>query len=177
MVRWELWAASARLSEPLPAVGDKRWTELAKRFADAFEIEVASARYTEQELGDLQERLQEVANQALRGQLGFHDAEIARMSADERLLRWQHLQYCQFRTKVEPLAYQSPSAVLEAGLQVDRTFKAEWNACGAKVIPLPVELPHMILTCRNFERRVKLLQTVEAIRDFASSMTASYPRT
>lgn len=50
------------------------------------------------------------------------------------------------------------------------------QSTGALVLPYPAaSLAQTILTCRNFERRVKLLQTLEAIRDYSNQRNGELP--
>lgn len=39
----------------------------------------------------------------------------------------------------------------------------------------PASLAQVVLSCRNFERRVKFLQTLEAIRDYSSQHDGALP--
>jgi hypothetical protein len=48
MVRWELWASPAEMNQPLPPIGDAKWTELATRFVELYG-EVSEERYTPEE--------------------------------------------------------------------------------------------------------------------------------
>ncbi len=175
MVRWELWATPARLDEPLPPVGDKEWREIAGRFIE-LHLEASDDRYTVDEGAQLQRALQELAEQQLPESLGFGNSEIEQMAADELIMRWVYLQYCRLRPQIEPLAFASPREVISAKSKIDAEHRALLAATGAKSSPYPTNLPQGILACRNFERRVKFLQTIEALRDYAGKHGGRFPK-
>lgn len=175
MVRWELWASAARLNEPLPAVGDKEWERLARKFATALEIEVSNVHFTEEETVKHEKNVDRLARQELVSQAGFSPEELDKMSTEERALRWFHLNYCRFRTQTEPLAFQATTAVIAASQKLDAANKVLMERSGAKVLPYPASLAQVVLSCRNFERRVKFLQTLEAIRDYSSQHDGALP--
>lgn len=173
-VRWELWASPARLSEPLPPVGDDSWAQIAHMFVDRFG-EMSSERYTDEEAKSVQENIERLAIEALPKSLGFSDEEIQRMSTEERVMRWIYLQHCRLRTQLEPLTYQEPLQIIAVKNKIELENKELLAATGAKSTPYPHVLPQGILACRNFERRVKFLQAIEALRDYVSKHTGSFP--
>jgi hypothetical protein len=173
-VRWELWATSTRLNEPLPAVGDESWTVIAHRFVEHF-AELSSERYSDEEAKAIMSNIERLAKEALPKSLGFTEAEIQQMSSEERVMRWIYLQYCRLRTQIEPLTYQSPQQILAVKNMVELESKELLAATGAKSSPYPMVLPQGILSCRNFERRVKFLQTIESLRHHASKRTGGFP--
>ena len=175
MVRWELWASPARLKEPIPSIGSEEWTSIARKFADLM-ADVSDQRYSQAEGESLQKNMDRLAKQELSKTIGFTESEIDRMSTEERIMRWLDLHYHRFRSFVEPLAYQSPSQVIAAKKKIETTSKELITAVGAKSSPFPDVLPQAILACRNFERRVKFLQTLESLRDYASKHDGGFPQ-
>ncbi len=173
-VRWELWATPARLKEPLPPVGDEAWGQIARTFVDLY-AESSNERYTEEEGESLKKNIERLALGALPSSLGFSDAEIQQMTPEERVMRWVYLQYCRVRTQIEPLTYQAPAQIIAAKNKIDAEHKELLAATGAKSSPYPVAIPQGILACRNFERRVKFLQTIEALRDHAGKHNGRLP--
>ncbi len=173
MVRWELWATLS-MNEPLPPIGDKEWVQIAKKFVELV-AESSEERYTQDEGAKLQDRMQQLAKQQLPEALGFTDAEIKQMSSEELIMRWVYMQYCRLRTQIEPLAFQSPTQIIAAKSKIEAENKALLESTGAKSSPFPTLLPHGILVCRNFERRVKFLQTIESLRDYASKHDGRLP--
>ena len=174
MVRWELWATASRLKEPLPPIGDKEWVQIARKFVELV-AESSDERYTQDEGAKLQDKMQQLAKQQLPEALGFTDAEIKQMSSEELIMRWVYMQYCRLRTQIEPLAFQSPTQIIAAKSKIEVENMALLESTGAKSSPYPIVLPHGILVCRNFERRVKFLQTIESLRDYASKHDGSFP--
>ncbi len=174
IVRWELWAEPTRLSEPLPAIGDEQWVQIAQEFVEVF-ADASSERYTEEEGAQLQSKMQQLAKQQLPEVFGFTDADIQKMSDEELIMRWIYMKYCRLRTQVEPLTFQSPLQVIAAKNKIEAEDKALLAATGAKSSPYPIVLPQGILSCRNFERRVKFLQTIESLRDYASKHDGGFP--
>ncbi|MGV3485395.1 MAG: hypothetical protein ACO1RT_13335 [Planctomycetaceae bacterium] len=174
MLRWELWATPTRLNEPLPSIGNQRWVEIANKFVELYG-EASTERYTPEEGEALQRSMDDLAKKELAKTVGFSQAEIERMTKEERIMRWIYLRYLQFRSRVEPLAFQSPQQVIAAKLQVEAADKQLLADSGAKSSPYPVSLPQAILACRTFERRAKFLQTIEAIRDHAGRNDGALP--
>ncbi len=174
MIRWELWATPARLDEPLPPIGDTQWLQIAESFVELFE-ESSSERYTLDEGAKLQQNMEHLAQQQLADTLSFTAAEIERMTTQERIMRWIYLQYCRLRTQLEPLSYQTPLQILAAKRKIEAENTALLAATGAKSSPYPIMIPQALLTCRNFERRIKFLQTIEALRHHASQHDGSFP--
>ena len=174
MLRWELWATAARLNEPLPPIGDKEWIQIARKFVELV-AESSAERYTPDEGAKLQDKMQELAKEQLSEALGFTDAEIKQMSSEELIMRWVYMQYCRLRTQVESLAFQSPTQVIVAKSKIEAENTALLKSTGAKSSPYPFVLPQGILACRNFNRRVKFLQTIESLRDYAGKHDGSFP--
>lgn len=173
-IRWELWAAPTRLNEPLPIVGSKEWVSIANNFVELF-AEVSEERYTEAEGRKLQLKMRELAVDQLPDALGFTDGDMQKMSTEELIMRWIYMNYCRLRSQVEPLSFDRPVRVIAASKQLEKQHQALLKATGAKSSPYPASLPQIILACRNFERRVKFLQTIEAIRDHASKQNGTLP--
>ncbi len=174
VVRWELWASPVRLDEPLPAIGSEAWIEIAKEFSE-YASEWMDQQYTLEEAAKLKSTLERLAKHDLLGKLGFTAGEILKMSTEERVMRWLYMHYCDFRARVEPLAYQEPKRVIAAMREVQAKDKALLESTGAKQSPLPIVLPHGIVASHNFGRRVKFLQTIEAIRDHLSQHDGAFP--
>lgn len=173
-VRWELSATPARLKEPLPPVGDEAWVKIAREFVDAY-ADSSNDVYTEAEAEVLQKNIEKLAIETLPAELGFSDEDIKQMTSEERVMRWIHLQYCQLRTQIEPLTYQAPALIIAAKNKIDADQKELLAATGVKSSLYLTSVPQGILACRSFERRVKFLQTIEALRDHASSHNGSLP--
>lgn len=174
VVRWELWATPLRLDEPLPAVGSDAWIEIANEFSE-YASEWMDQQYTLEEAANLKSTMERLAKHDLLGKLGFTADEILKMSTEERVMRWLYMHYCNFRARVEPLAYQQPKRIIAAIREVEETSNALLASTGAKQSPFPIVLPKGIVTNHNFGRRVKFLQTIEAIRDHLSQHDGAFP--
>jgi len=174
MVRWELWATPTRLSEPLPSIGNDKWIQIANRFVDLYS-EASDDRYTREEGDALQKKMDLLAKEQLAKEFGFPVEDIERMTKEERIMRWIYLRYLQFRSNVEPLAYQSPKQIIAAKRTIEAANEKLLTESGAKSSPYLIMLPQGILACRNFERRSKFIQTIEAIRDYAGRHNGTLP--
>lgn len=174
MVRWELWAAPTRLSEPLPAIGSRDWELIANKFVELYR-EASGSTYTREEGETLQKKMEILAKDQLSKEFGFSVDELERMAKEERIMRWIYLRYLQFRSHVEPLASQSPKQIIAAKRNIEAANEKLLTESGAKSSPYPIMLPQGILACRNFERRTKFIQTIEAIRDYASRNNGALP--
>jgi hypothetical protein len=175
MVRWELWASPTSSSEESPPIGDAKWKELAARFVENYGEAVAE-RYTPEEGLKLQNQISDLATKQLPETFGFSSTEIERMSKEELIMRWIHMQNNRFRNHVEPLTYLRPLQVIEAKKRIESDVNELLAKTGAKSSPFPVVIPQGILICRTFERRVKLLQTIESLRDYASKHNGEFPK-
>lgn len=174
MVRWELWATPTRLSEPLPSIGNDQWIQIANRFVELYS-DTTAARYTQEEGEALQKKMDLLAKDQLAKEFDFPAEDVERMTKEERIMRWLYLRYLQFRSNVEPLANQSPKQIMAAKRTIEATNEKLLAESGAKSSPYPIMLPQGVLACRNFERRAKFLQTVEAIRDYAGRNNGALP--
>lgn len=174
MVRWELSATPTRLSEPLPSIGNDQWIQISNRFIDLFS-EASNIRYTREEGEALQKKMDLLSKDQLEKEFGFAVEDVERMMKEERIMRWLYLHYLRFRSNVEPLAYQSPKQIIAAKRTIEANNEKLLRESGAKSSPYPVMLPHGVLACRNFERRAKFLQTIEAIRDYAGRNNGTLP--
>ena len=167
MVRWELQATPVRLKEPLPAIGSDAWKKIAEEFS-SYASEWMDEPYTTQEAKELLSNLERLAKHDLLGKLHFTADEILKMSTEERVMRWLNLQFHLFRAQVEPLSYAEPQQILAAKAKIEAANRELLASTGAKQSPFPLVLPQAVLICRNFERRVRFLQTIEALRDHLS---------
>lgn len=174
MVRWELWASPARLKEPVPPIGDDAWVKIANQFVQVF-AEMTDAKYTVEESIALKRNMDRVATLALSESMNFSETEVERMTVEERIMRWLDFHHRRFRTHVEPLAYQTPMQVIAAKAKIEAENNLLLESTGAKTSPYPIVLTVGILACRNFERRAKFLQTIEAIRDHMSKNKGHLP--
>jgi hypothetical protein len=176
MVRWELWASPAEMDQPLPPIGDAKWTELATRFVELYG-EVSEERYTPEEGLAVQNKMRDLAIQELPQVFGFSETDIMKMSKEELIMRWIYMQSNRMRTQLEPMAYQSPIEVIAVKNKLDAQIKELLAKTGAKTSPFPLAIAQGVLVCKNFERRVKFLQTIEALRDHASKHDGHFPQT
>jgi hypothetical protein len=173
-VRWELWASPTRLKEPLPPVGDEAWQTIARDFVQIV-AEYSEAKYTEAEGRNLQKKLESRALMALQADGEFSDDDIAKMKAEERVMRYIHMTHCRFQNRVQTMTYMPLPQLFEAMERLEKENEDLKRQTGAKEMPLPASLPRSIIVCRTFERRVKFLQTIEAIRDYAGKNKGQLP--
>lgn len=167
MVRWALWASPARLDEPLPPIGDNEWGHLAKEFIERYSM-VSSERYTNEEAVALQLSIQGLAKNSLPKTFGFTEAEMMKMTSEELTMRWVYMQYCRFRAQIEPMAFQTPLQLITSIDRLQAQEKAVLDITRANSSPFFANFPQGILACKDFERRVKFIQTIEALRDHFS---------
>lgn len=175
MVRWELWASPTSTDNLLPPFGDKKWNDLASRFVELYE-EVSEERYTTEEAVALQDRIKELAVEEIPRDLGFSKAEMESMSKEEIIMRWIYWQSNRLRKQLQPLAYQSPMEVIAVKNKLEGNIQEMLAITGAKSSPFPLAIAQGVLVCKNFERRVKFLQTIEALRDYSSKHDGKFPK-
>ena len=174
MVRWELWASPAALDKPLPPIGDSQWVELAARFMELYG-EVSEERYSMEEGLAVQNKMRELALEELPREFDFSKADMEKMSKEELIMRWIYMQSNRIRTQLQPLAYRSPTEVIAVRTKLEGTIKEMLAKTGAKSSPFPLAIAQGVLVCKNFERRVKFLQTIEALRDYTSKHDGNFP--
>lgn len=181
MIRWESWATPTRLDEPLPSIGNDNWILLANRFGDLYS-EASDARTTREEGEALQKKKDLLAKDQLAKEFGFAVEDVERMTKEERIMRWLSLRYHQFRSSVEPLAYQSPKQIIAAKRTIEATNEKLLTESGAK----SAKLDDLHLAARNdpfteqpfaYELRGKTARLSQAKIDGFSDVTCDYELT
>lgn len=174
MIRWELWASPSRLNTPLPPVGDKQWNQLARDLITTLG-EFRSEPYTVTDENKLFEEMDRLATEEFTKNPCFSEEDMAKMSREERVMRWRFITYCRMRAMVEPMSHQSTVQVIAAKHRYEAEFKDVPSKIGEDTSHRLDDLPRAILTCRKFERRVRFLQTIESLRDYASKHQGRFP--
>ncbi len=163
------------LRDHLPPTGDPRWEQAAHEFSE-FVMLNTTKRLTMLEAATLRVRLLTVAASNLKSKHGFNEADVAKMSEEERMLRWVMLARSQFNTRIENAFTLPGPQAIKALLGVGRDTEALEKSVEAPASPFMKHPENIYMGLYGFGRRVKFLQTVEALRDHMSRHDGRLPK-
>lgn len=181
MVRWEnnsLPRLLPALTDSMPEIGDVRWQIVAKEFASLM-AELSDGSFGEDEASALVENTDQLAVPFLADELGFTAEQLQQMTEEERIMRWILTMHRRFSVTCESLLAMPLPMVLERWQEMEEwhdTFSQEMQI-KAEQSPFSniVVVRHGMISSYRFGRRVRLLQTVEALRDYAAKHDGALP--
>ena len=162
-------------SDGVPATGDAKWKSAAAEFSTFMELS-NPRKLTPSEANELKRNLLTESIGVLKNRMGFQDDALAKMSDEEKIMRWVMLTTQEFSTRVEnAFSLPAPDAI-ELLTQIDAETKALEEKLGAPASPFMKNAANIYMSLYGFGRRVKFLQTVEAIRNHMSLNDGKLPR-
>ncbi len=173
---WETYAFRKMLpslTEPLPKLGSERWPLIADEFIKMME-NFGDERYSATEIQILTKKLDQVASRFLQEELGWTDVEFKQATIEERVMRWVVVQRHWFDLQIEQMSVASIPEALEIHRQIKEKSDRIMQETGSKHDPFSGASQAMI-ACFEFHRRVRFLQTIEAIRDHAARNAGELP--
>ena len=105
----------------------------------------------------------------------FTEAEIDRMGQPERIMRWVLFAREKLDRRVRCAFELPPQQAMTVLQTVDEEIERLMNRTGSPAHPFLGFGPALFKATRSFDRRVKLLQAYESIRDFAASHGGRLP--
>lgn len=147
-----------------PSIGGAGWKVAAAECSEFMELNMFD-ELTPIEAKALKERMVEAAREELETQFIFSRQQIADMSDEEMVMRWILLSTKQVNTKIEnAFSLPAPAALKMLG-QAETEIEGLQKRLAAPVSPFLAKPVDTYLALYAFDRHVKLLQIVEAIRD------------
>lgn len=175
-IEWETYAFRKMLpslTEPLPELGSDRWPMIAGEFIKMMEY-TGNERYDATEIQVLTKKLDQFASRFLQEELGWTDSDLEQATIEERVMRWVVVQRQWFDLQIEQMSVASIPEALEIHRQIKEKSDRIMQETGSKHDPFSgASRPMMV--CFEFHRRVRFLQTIEAIRDHAARNTGELP--
>jgi len=158
------------------AMDDPNWRKVANEFVDFVALNVTEHALSEEEVAALQARLLIAARTYLQDKQELTAKQINGLSKEAVVMRWVlslnrelHSQIESAYTLPAPLALKRLGAIESAIEEITESTKSP-------VSPFPQQSSNIYLAVHRFDRRVKILQTVEAIRDFAAQNSGALPK-
>lgn len=177
VVQWEsqfIPGSLPSLSQGIPEEGDERWKQVAAEFWEMSSVETGK-RLSASEATSLQTRLKEIAEQERDAYPRLAERNFDNMSDEEIAMRWVLAASDRLSRETEH-AYTLPPALALAKLQkVETTIAENSKRTGMPPAVFVAQPVNVYLSLHRFDRRVKFLQTVEAIRDYAGHHDGQLP--
>lgn len=178
---WEQYAKAKMLpslTDPWPSRGSEQWVQIAREFSEleAYFPDLDSPE-TPAEKEARSAVLDKIASQYLTTALSWTAEELNQASREERILRWQILQRQWFDVQAERVSVLPPAQALQVHIEMETrcdAIKQEINSPAEMYIYSGMGGNGMIFGYR-FHRRVCLLQTIEALRDYAFHHDGQFP--
>jgi len=176
MTEWETLAFRRMLpslTEPLPERGSERWPLIAQEFIKMME-DTSYERYDPAEILELTVKLDRVASRFLRDEFGWTDQQLKQATIEERVMRWVVIQRREFDLQTEQMATASIPEALKIYQQILEKTESILRETGSKHDPFSGGF-RVVNACLQFHRRVRFLQTIEAIRDHVARNQGQLP--
>lgn len=152
------------LKDGLPPLGDPRWKTVAKEFSEYMNM-MTSEKLSEDAANELKQRLVSIGQKSLETEFGAPRLQTENMSQEEIVMRWVLLTTRKFNTQIEN-AYTLPAPqAIKRLMQLEADIKVLDERVQATAFPFVKQPVGSYLALYGFGRRVRFLQTVEAIRD------------
>jgi len=163
------------LSPQFPPPGDADWKQVAVEFSQVMALQMPKPM-PPVEAAALQMRLQEIAKQDLTETARFSDEELTKMSGEEIVMRWMLALTDRINIEIENAYSLAPPLALKKLITLQESIAELLRNIQAPTAPPFLEKPADIyLSFHKFDRRVKLLQTLESIRDHAKTHEGHLP--
>lgn len=156
------------LGKNLPEIGSPQWIKAGDQFIKLMEVSVG-IRYTSTEALALQKQVSAHAVTQLKSASRFTNEDIAKMSDSERILRWVLRVNDNLSSRLECVfSLPAPQAIprLQA---ISQEITALEKVSGAPGTPFFNNSAGLYVSLTRFDRHVKVLQVIEALRDHAAN--------
>lgn len=173
---WESYAfrkTLPSLTEQIPEIGSDRWPLIAGEFIKMME-DASHERYNATEIQTLTAKLDQVASRFLQEELGWTSEQLQQATIEERVMRWVIVQRHWFDLQTEQMTVSSIPEAWEIYRQIKDKSKRIMQETGSKHDPFS-DTARAIIGCLQFHRRVRFLQSIEAIRDHAARNAGQLP--
>lgn len=176
-VQWEskmVTGSLPTLAKQVPPEGADAWKQVAAEFSEFMIMEMGKP-LSPAEGAALKKRMLEVAKQDFSEQRRFAAEQLKKMSDEEIVMRWVLAETARVNAEIELAFSLPPPAALPRLLRLEKEIAAQLKRTGAPKAPYHEKPTIMYVAFHRFDRRVKLLQTAEAIRDDAARHDGKLP--
>ena len=176
-IQWEskaLQHSLPSLTHPYPEVGDERWQKIADEFSNILEMSMEQ-QLTLTEQGVLMVKLDIAARAELVADGLFTEDEVEKMTHQETISRWGLRQTDLVYGKIETAFSLSPPLAIEKLLRVEKQIRELKTRFDAPALPFPEHPLNDYLALNHFQRRIAMLEVVEAIRDYVATGDGNLP--
>jgi hypothetical protein len=177
---WDGYASSQMLpslSDPWPAVGSEQWQTVAREFVESMEqyiVPPGDTPYSVDEVESISGKLDEIASRYLAAELSWTQGELKQASREERIMRWLLMQRRWFDLQAERMAAMTPVEALAIHGEMQATSDSIMQQSGLRHNPF-FWASSAILGSHRFQRRVRFMQAIEAIRDHVATHEGAFP--
>lgn len=154
---------------------DPNWKRVVAEFLEFMEVSVTE-QLTPDDAKTLEGRLLIAARTYLQDKQELTGEEIDGLSKEAVVMRWVLLVNREVHSEIEaayslptPLALKKLAAIEAAVEEITKSTKAQAS-------PFPQRSKNVYLAVHRFDRRVKFLQTIESIRDYAAHHEGALPK-
>lgn len=159
-----------------PSTGDPDWKLVAAEFSEFMSM-IMPTELTNAEAAALQMRMMTAAREDMQSVLKFTDDDLSKMLPEEQVMRWIMLTVQRINTKIENAFTLPPSLAVKKLAELEDEIAQLQKRIAAPAIPWVSQPSNSYMALYGFGRRVKLLQTVEAIRDHMAQHDGELPAT
>jgi hypothetical protein len=130
--------------------------------------------YSVDEVESISGKLDEIASRYLAAELSWTQGELKQASREERIMRWLLMQRRWFDLQAERMAAMTPVEALAIHGEMQATSDAIMQQSGLRHNPF-FWASSAILGSHRFQRRVRFMQAIEAIRDHVATHEGAFP--
>ncbi|MEZ6120343.1 MAG: hypothetical protein R3C28_27740 [Pirellulaceae bacterium] len=158
---------SLRSLQPVPpAMNDvEAWKNVANEFT-TYLLDYNTIDISKDEAATLKAKMLIAATRFLKEQQEFTDKQLGTLAPEAIVMRWILAQNEIMHAKIET-AYSMPAPrALERLVKVEEEIAQILHSVDSPASPFPERPAKTFVALHRFDRRVKLLQTIESIRDY-----------
>ena len=157
-------------------MGDPRWKLVAAEFSEFMSMMLPTELSTA-EAAALRSRMATAAREDMQSVLKVTDDELSNMLPEEQVMRWIMLTVQRISTNIENAFNLPPSLALKRLTELEEEIDQLKKRIVAPATPWVSQQSNSYMVLYGFGRRVKLLQTIEAIRDHMAQHDGKLPAT
>lgn len=177
-LQWEselLVRSLPSLGKSMPPIGDPAWDRIANEFSDVM-VNNGAFVNTELEAMVLKMKLLAAAKEQLPGMNLYPDSELQSMNDTETVMRWILAVSRSVNYQVEVCSSLPPSQAIPALADIQRRSEKLKDDLGAPGVPFIESPANIYLHVAKFDRFIKMLQTLEAVRHHVALNEGSLPK-
>jgi len=159
-----------------PDTEDPRWKKIAEEFSTFMTVAIAIKPMSVQEGLALQSRMLAEAKAYLVREQLCTEQQLKNWSEEAIVMRWILDLNAVINGRIEAAYQLAPPLALEELAEVMKVIDDETKKINAPASPFPASCRNIHISTHLFDRNVKFLQTIEALRDYAASHYNQLPK-